>query len=274
MERLVRHCARPPFALERLHAPDGIAPLGSPDGRLLLRFPKPTPDGRTQILLSPLQLLERLAAFIPPPRIHRNRYHGVLAPNARLRPAVVAIGRPGAHAPDGDNGYDTGRIPLPATGNDEPGRTPTNQARIRWAVILARIYEVLPLPCPSCGGEMKILAFLTDPPVFAAILLHLELPLRRLSLRSPSGAPRPWLFGQPRSAHLRIHPAHRSIPPLAGLLPPYPDDPLCLVFGLIAPRNPCSTVPSASRRPLNRLLWGRRSNGREGRRLGGIADDR
>ncbi len=28
---------------------------------------------------------------------------------------------------------------------------------------------------PSCGGEMKILAFLTDPPVVAAILLHLEL---------------------------------------------------------------------------------------------------
>ena len=43
-------------------------------------------------------------------------------------------------------------------------------------MLLARIYEVLPLLCPSCGGEMKILAFLTDPPVVAAILLHLELP--------------------------------------------------------------------------------------------------
>ncbi len=30
---------------------------------------------------------------------------------------------------------------------------------------LARIYEVLPLPCPACGGPMTILAFITDPPV-------------------------------------------------------------------------------------------------------------
>jgi hypothetical protein len=72
VERLIRGHppqvgrARPPFALERLHAPRGAASLDSPDARLLYRFPKPTPDGRTQILLSPLQLLERLAAFVPP----------------------------------------------------------------------------------------------------------------------------------------------------------------------------------------------------------------
>jgi hypothetical protein len=45
-------------------------------------------------------------------------------------------------------------------------------------VLLARIYDVLPLLCPACGGSMKILAFLTDPPVLSAILLHLDLPHR------------------------------------------------------------------------------------------------
>ena len=44
----------------------------------------------------------------------------------------------------------------------EPAR-PTNPARIRWAALLARIYDVLPLLCPACGGPMRILAFLTDP---------------------------------------------------------------------------------------------------------------
>ncbi len=34
---------------------------------------------------------------------------------------------------------------------------------------------VLPLLCPSCRGEMRILAFLTDPPVVSRILLHLDL---------------------------------------------------------------------------------------------------
>jgi hypothetical protein len=43
-------------------------------------------------------------------------------------------------------------------------------------VLLARIYDVLPLLYPACGGQMRVLAFLTDPPVVAAILLHLELP--------------------------------------------------------------------------------------------------
>jgi C4-type Zn-finger protein len=42
--------------------------------------------------------------------------------------------------------------------------------KIRWAVLLARIYDVLPLLCPACGGELRILAFLTDPPVVSAIM--------------------------------------------------------------------------------------------------------
>ena len=43
-------------------------------------------------------------------------------------------------------------------------------------MLLARIYEVLPLLCPACGGPMRILSFITDPPVVVAILVHLELP--------------------------------------------------------------------------------------------------
>ncbi|MCU0735765.1 MAG: transposase [Methylotetracoccus sp.] len=34
--------------------------------------------------------MDQLAALIPPPRKHRHRYHGVLAPNAPLRNAVTA----------------------------------------------------------------------------------------------------------------------------------------------------------------------------------------
>ncbi len=172
VERLLRYCARPPFALERLHAPAGIASLASNDSRLVYRLPRPTPDGRTELRFSPLELLERLARLIPPPRVHRHRYHGVLAPNATLRAAVVANGRPEAESPD-----DEPAAPVSAQArscDDAPSR-PANPARIRWAVLLARIYGVLPLLCPSCGGQMRILAFLTDPPVVSRILLHLEL---------------------------------------------------------------------------------------------------
>ena len=36
-----------------------------------------------------------LAVLIPPPRLHRHRYHGVLAPNSPLRGAATAYGRGG-----------------------------------------------------------------------------------------------------------------------------------------------------------------------------------
>jgi hypothetical protein len=170
IERLVRYCARPPFALERLHALDSAPALASPESRLLYRFPKPDVHGRTELLLTPLELLEALAKFVPPPRVHRHRYHGVLAPNARLRPSVAAFGRPEREPEE----------PIPeaaATSVGQPADSapaPAFPGRVRWAVLLARIYDVLPLLCPACGGEMKILAFLTDPPVVSAILLHLD----------------------------------------------------------------------------------------------------
>ena len=43
-------------------------------------------------------------------------------------------------------------------------------------LLMARIYEVLPLLCPACGGLIRIVSFITDPPVVIAILHHLELP--------------------------------------------------------------------------------------------------
>lgn len=71
-----------------------------------------------------------------------------------------------------------------------PAPEPASHARIRWAVLLARIYDVLPLLCPACGGEMRILAFLTGPPVVSAILLHLDLPHKPPHLSPARGPPR------------------------------------------------------------------------------------
>ena len=70
-ERLLRYCARPPFALDRLRQLD-------PE-RLLYESTKPGPGGNDPLLLTPLELLDRLAALVPPPRIHRHCYSGVLA---------------------------------------------------------------------------------------------------------------------------------------------------------------------------------------------------
>ncbi len=46
-------------------------------------------DGTTHIKMSPLEFMQRLAPLVLRPRLHLIRFHGVLAPNAGLRAAIV-----------------------------------------------------------------------------------------------------------------------------------------------------------------------------------------
>jgi hypothetical protein len=118
LEHLLRYCARPPFAIERLSVTRG------PDGRATsVRYVLPRhkaanwvgpgrgrkstqPGANGVVELTPFEFLDRLAALVPPPRKHRHRYHGVFAPNHRLRKAVTAlaignVGKPGEAATGG-----------------------------------------------------------------------------------------------------------------------------------------------------------------------------
>jgi hypothetical protein len=76
-ERLLRYCARPPFALDPLCE---LAPE-----RLLYEGTKPGPGGKAPLLLTQLELLDRVAALVPPSRVHRHRYFGVIARTAAHR---------------------------------------------------------------------------------------------------------------------------------------------------------------------------------------------
>jgi hypothetical protein len=103
LEHLLRYCARPPFALERLSVMRGedgrisrvryVLPrhkaanwVGSGRGRKTTR-----PGANGAVELSPCDFLDRLADLVPPPRKSRHRYHGVFAPNHKLRSAVTAL---------------------------------------------------------------------------------------------------------------------------------------------------------------------------------------
>ncbi len=44
-----------------------------------------------------------------------------------------------------------------------------------WAEMIKKVYEVNPLACPQCQGEMRIIAFLTDYAVVDRIINHLKL---------------------------------------------------------------------------------------------------
>ena len=73
------------MALERLEE--------DAQGDLVYTFTKPWSDGTTGIKLSPLKLLEKLAALVPLPRLHLVRYGGCLAPHSHLRGAITSTPR-------------------------------------------------------------------------------------------------------------------------------------------------------------------------------------
>ena len=62
-------------------------------GQVRYRLKTPYRDGTTHIVLEPVDFMARLAALVPPPRVHLTRYHGVFAPHAALRAAVTPAGR-------------------------------------------------------------------------------------------------------------------------------------------------------------------------------------
>ena len=85
LERLLRYTARGAVSLERLEV--------NAVGDILYTFTRPWSDGTTGIKLSPLELLEKLAALVPLPRLHQLRYGGCLAPHSTLRAAIIPTPR-------------------------------------------------------------------------------------------------------------------------------------------------------------------------------------
>jgi Putative transposase len=60
-------------------------------GNVVLTLKTPWGNGTTHSMLTPMEFMQRLAALVPQPRLHLIRFHGVLAPNAKLKSKVVPV---------------------------------------------------------------------------------------------------------------------------------------------------------------------------------------
>jgi hypothetical protein len=151
LERLCRYVARPPIANDRVERRSG--------GKYSVRLKRPWRDGTTHLLLPGVELVAKLAALIPPPRVHQTRHYGVFAPHAKLRPQVIPEAAPKQHGHPGHPPQAGG-----ARGADSNGR------KYDWARLLKRVFEIDVLVCPKCQSRMQRIAFITDPKVIRAIL--------------------------------------------------------------------------------------------------------
>ena len=103
--------------------------------------------------LSPLELVEKLAALVPLPRVHLVRYGGCLAPH--LRGAI---------------------IPTPRQQGVDGKSTRTETPYWPWARLLGRVFDLDMATCPLCHrGSLRIIAAITHESVITRILRHLQL---------------------------------------------------------------------------------------------------
>ena len=109
--------------------------------------------------------MARLAALVPTPRVNLTRYHGVFAPNHRLREPVTPARR-------GRRKAETANEPAPA-----------RHVSMAWAQRLQRVFKIDIETGEHCGGAVKVIASIDDPSVIKKILDHLA---RRAEAATPA----------------------------------------------------------------------------------------
>ena len=81
LEFLCRYISRPAIAAERLSI--------ASNGDIIYKLKTTYSNGTTHLRLSQVELIEKLAALVPRPRIHLVRFHGLFAPHSKHRSLIV-----------------------------------------------------------------------------------------------------------------------------------------------------------------------------------------
>ena len=124
-------------------------------------------------------------------RINLVLYHGVLAPRAAWRSAVVR------YATSGD-GRDTGvteSLLAPRDQRATPAETPDTawgSTRNRlWADLMSRTFRFDVLACPRCGGRLRLIALIEQAAVIERIFRHVGVPAEIPAPRPARAPPLP-----------------------------------------------------------------------------------
>lgn len=138
-----RYCSRAPLALSRLT-------YDSDTQKVAYAYTNPYDHSDATEILAPLELIARLLVHIPNPREQIVRYAGIYAHRTRGLWRKRGITRGEART-----------SPPPA------------RWKKSWAELLQLVFEVSHA-CPRCGGEIKIISFITGSEPIKKILGYLR----------------------------------------------------------------------------------------------------
>ena len=175
IERLTQYMTRCPFSLSRLvKVSDTGQVVYQAQKQACRAFPDPKGDGtragvkRNFQILSALDFLAEFTQHIPPKGSHLIRYYGWYSNKSRgMRKKAEA------EASD-ESSSEAVSSAAAATGSSQT-----------WAMLIKRVYEVDPLSCPACGGQM-VVGFVEPPQrdVIKKIISHCGL-WRSVAARAP-----------------------------------------------------------------------------------------
>ena len=135
---------RPLLSLERLS-------LDEREGRVCYRYGK---EAKEVERMDYLEFIARITSHIPDKGQVTVRYYGLYANAHRGKvkkwsQVPLALGM-----------IEEELRPIPSKG---------------WAEMIRKVYEIDPLLCPSCGGQMKVISFIEDPKAIDKIICHLKI---------------------------------------------------------------------------------------------------
>jgi hypothetical protein len=158
LEELLAYGARGSFSHQRL----SLADPADPTGDLVYTLKNVWRDGSEAIVMSPGELIEKLVALIPLPRLHTSRYFGVLSSHSQWRRQIVL-------APEVNKGF-------------VPSGDGVGVVRMSWARLLKRTFKIDIERCLACAARVY-------PENFAIVVQPLEIAVTLRMLGIVTSAP-------------------------------------------------------------------------------------
>ena len=108
-----------------------------------------------------MEVMERLASLVPPPRAHQVIYHGLFAARSRWRKHVMPLYT---------KQMKQKRLEKMANKLSKGEGSCTTYYNTSWAYLLYRVFGVEGFGCPQCGEEMMLRAVSVLPPLAMTLL--------------------------------------------------------------------------------------------------------